>query len=623
MTMNLRIFLALFALGTVRASTMAPRRAALHAIVPPELLHRIAHGPAAPALDIGHHHAPQPRAFRVDPAAHGGDPTGVKDSWAALTASVAICLNQSAVSPNGHFPGDTSFGNGKFVADMGGCAIDLGGGEYRISRPVVIPEYNANMQLGHGSIVADPAFAPPDGTPPFLIVIGVDGSCQVPQGSCNIDLNFPELFLDGRHVAGGMQINNVMGVTIGPGAYFLNFTGFGLQINDGHEVMVDRCWFGSHNFDFDYEANHVAPNATAIQINGNDHYILNSIVFASKVGVEVNGAANRVSGVHVWFPINRALAFPDTMAFHIAGGGNRFTGCYIDGGRAVFEPGATGGGHQGTIWTDGYECCAGSGLEGVPHGLILKTGAGAAAAVGPGLHISHCNFNGGSIWHQPASWPSGAGGANAPGGNNCSAAAGGGAAGAFPVNVSGVQCHGLTHAGHAAAQASAAACEAFCCGVPTCAVWQWDTLGGGGSAAGCWTGVPDGPCGTADPGTAWVGGARAHPPAPAPLAIAGALIAGNYFRGGGGGRGTRATQALTQHGATRWAFDFCDALVFGQIAIVRSVTVQAATGGGNGGFPQAVARPAVNCTVVIETSEPVTGTVVVEVDSSLPSTSFV
>jgi hypothetical protein len=35
-----------------------------------------------------------------------------------------------------------------------------------------------------------------------------------------------------------MQINNVMGVTIGPGGYFLNFTQFGLQINAGHEVTA-------------------------------------------------------------------------------------------------------------------------------------------------------------------------------------------------------------------------------------------------------------------------------------------------------------------------------------------------------------------------------------------------
>ena len=52
----------------------------------------------------------------------------------------------------------------------------------------------------------------------FLIVIGIKGSCKVPQGSCNIDLNFPALFMDGANRAAGcMQINNVMGVTVGPG----------------------------------------------------------------------------------------------------------------------------------------------------------------------------------------------------------------------------------------------------------------------------------------------------------------------------------------------------------------------------------------------------------------------
>ena len=42
---------------------------------------------------------------------------------------------------------------------------------------------------------------------------------------------------------------------------------------------------------------------------GNDHYIMDSIVFSSKVGLEVNGEANFVKGVHVWFPMNQALAF--------------------------------------------------------------------------------------------------------------------------------------------------------------------------------------------------------------------------------------------------------------------------------------------------------------------------
>ena len=66
---------------------------------------------------------------------------------------------------------------------------------------------------------------------------------------------------------------------------------------------------------------------------------MNTIVFSSKVGLEMNGAANVVTGTHAWFPINRALAFiaQGVMAFSINQGQNRFTGNYIDGSRAVFS----------------------------------------------------------------------------------------------------------------------------------------------------------------------------------------------------------------------------------------------------------------------------------------------
>ena len=60
--------------------------------------------------------------------------------------------------------------------------------------------------------------------------------------------------------------------------------------------MMDRCWLGETNFDFDHEQLGSRPNATAIQINGNDHYILNTIVFSSKIGLEVNGAADYITG---------------------------------------------------------------------------------------------------------------------------------------------------------------------------------------------------------------------------------------------------------------------------------------------------------------------------------------
>ena len=68
-------------------------------------------------------------------------------------ACLQVCLNQSVLSPNGLFPGSDSFPAGLAIRDMGGCFIDLDGGEYLISQPLVIPELNANMQLGEGSLV--------------------------------------------------------------------------------------------------------------------------------------------------------------------------------------------------------------------------------------------------------------------------------------------------------------------------------------------------------------------------------------------------------------------------------------------------------------------------------------
>ena len=47
----------------------------------------------------------------------------------------------------------------------------------------------------------------------------------------------------------------------------MNFTQYGLQINAGHEVMMDRVWMGETNFDFDHEKLGSRPNATAIQVN--------------------------------------------------------------------------------------------------------------------------------------------------------------------------------------------------------------------------------------------------------------------------------------------------------------------------------------------------------------------
>jgi hypothetical protein len=64
--------------------------------------------------------------MRVTPSSMGADPTGQKDSWVALNAAIELCLNQSALSPNGFFPGEDTTPQFGPIRDAGGCDIDLG-----------------------------------------------------------------------------------------------------------------------------------------------------------------------------------------------------------------------------------------------------------------------------------------------------------------------------------------------------------------------------------------------------------------------------------------------------------------------------------------------------------------
>ena len=99
------------------------------------------------------------------------------------------------------------------------------------------------------------------------------------------------------------------------------------------------------------------------------------------------------------------------------------------------------------------------------------------------------------------------------------------------------------------------------------------------------------------------------------VSVKGTRIESNSFCGQG--VGSKATMSLTQSAATSWNFDLCDLLVFPTISRVK-VSVIASSG-----FPVAVARPPSGCTVLVETSEPVTGTISVEVDSSDLDSEFV
>lgn len=68
------------------------------------------------------------------PIGYGGDPSGVEDSTEAIMGAVA----DAALIDNGQqlLPG---------VKDLGGAIVDLQGGSFKISKPVVLPPNSGNL----------------------------------------------------------------------------------------------------------------------------------------------------------------------------------------------------------------------------------------------------------------------------------------------------------------------------------------------------------------------------------------------------------------------------------------------------------------------------------------------
>lgn len=237
---------------------------------------------------------PPPSSLSSDPALRpvdfGADPTGVADStpaFAALTAALLARASNVTVLDNG-------------IADLGGATVDLGGGAYSLSAPLVIPPFYGNCRVINGALRAGPGFPPGR----YLIEVGAEGACGPhanAQASCNVDVGLAGLALDGGLVAaGGARLLYTMGAVFGPQNYVVNFTAAGLNVTGGHEVMVTQAWFGEFLYSDGRQQNATASVAVGVHVNGSDHVVSDAVVFAGRVGVWAAGSSTLLEGVHTW-----------------------------------------------------------------------------------------------------------------------------------------------------------------------------------------------------------------------------------------------------------------------------------------------------------------------------------
>lgn len=250
------------------------------------------------------------------PTDFGADPSGATDSSAAFDKAVAALLSQRGQR-------HTMASN---ITDLGGATLDLSGGSYLLSHPIVVPPGVGNAQIVRGTLRAAHNF-PPDR---WLVEIGSVGCApKLPsgkpdsQGSCNEFINLSEMMFDAMHVAaGGVRVAKVMGTTLGPSVFFTGFNQVGVRIDGGHEVMLSEAWlaecYWSNNGPCAEKADSIA-----VQINGNDHYLTDVIVFDyAHVGVEINGAANVLQAVHTWNG--------GGIGIKVNAHQTRLLGCYLD-----------------------------------------------------------------------------------------------------------------------------------------------------------------------------------------------------------------------------------------------------------------------------------------------------
>jgi hypothetical protein len=245
----------------------------------------------------------------VNVIAFGGDPTGVADSTAALTAALAAVAARGA---SGGWPS---------VEGAGGLTLDLAGGVYRVSAPLVVSAAAGarDFTLAHGTLVADDAF------PPARFLLELDSTT----GVALVDLT-----LDARHTGGCVKLTDAMQTTVTRGQ-FLHYASVGLwgSGSGGHELLVDSSFFAEYMYGEPGYNESAKKSGVGIWLDMPDSNVYNSIVRCSRVGAVVRGGGNLLHGTHIYATCSKTGGGGGAdVAVALVSDGfmGRVHGCYFD-----------------------------------------------------------------------------------------------------------------------------------------------------------------------------------------------------------------------------------------------------------------------------------------------------
>ena len=240
---------------------------------------------------------------------YGGDPTCMNDSSKALAAAMAAAL---AIGGENSLPG---------VIGSGGVAVDLGGGTFLVSEPLVILG-GEGVTLRGGTLRAAPSF------PPSACMINVTGGQH---------LAFADLTLDALHTGACFCVDNVVQVTVSD-SFFLHYKTFGILGDDlhgaSHELLVTGSFFAEYMWGEPGFDDIAQQSGTALFLAGQfyDSNFYDSIIRCTRVGVVNMAGANLFHGVHIYSTCNKDPSGGNVSVGFINGawGQTRISNSYFD-----------------------------------------------------------------------------------------------------------------------------------------------------------------------------------------------------------------------------------------------------------------------------------------------------
>lgn len=141
------------------------------------------------------HHSPRSSDTAttfIDVRDYGADPSGLTDSTDAVLKAVADLLSSENKS-------DRKMASN--IVDMGGITLDLAGGVYLMSEPLVIPTYVGNIHFIDGTLRASSDFR----SDWHLVHIGNTTCTPDAQNSCNEFISFTDMMFDSNFNSAGVR----------------------------------------------------------------------------------------------------------------------------------------------------------------------------------------------------------------------------------------------------------------------------------------------------------------------------------------------------------------------------------------------------------------------------------